>query len=389
MKYCKYCGSQINDGEKCKCPQAQEHSGTFVFSKKGVFIGIVAIVILSLLGVGIVCFSKTNSKIDPFEYIEVSFSGINSMGTVEIEFKKSKIITSIIGEEPDVDDFSNGMKKYLAWEEDYEDYYDDIKMTISKEENLFNGDEITITVSVKGNAAAKIKSGKQTFKVTGLTEVETVDVFADIEFLTEGVSGSGYAQIKLLSDSMFLKSCDFNIEPKSNLKNGDKVTVTIENSDYLAEYYEKVPQIIKKEFIVSGLGEFVTSLDQLQKSTIQEIANKYLTEKRSEVVDNFLLKYSEVEYYGTYLFVRKEDSVAIRKNELRIYVYYDEFLNGQYRCTIYCPIIFRDIIVAPDGTLSLDYEDGSAATFVTDIDAAITDAKEDYYVYSTNKGISF
>ncbi len=380
MKYCKFCGSPINDGEKCNCPQALEHNSKFAFPKKGIIVIAVALISV-LLTVAIVFFPRFGSKIDPFKYVEVSFDGVSSLGTVEIIFNKDDLITSIIGEEPEIEDYSKGMKKYMAWEEDFEEYQNNIEIKISKEENLSNGDEVTITISVKGIAAKKIKSAKETFKVKGLVEVETFDVFTDIEFLAEGVSGSGNAQIKLLSDSLLLKSCDFNIEPKSNLKNGDKVTVTIVNIEYLAEKYAKAPKIAKKEFIVSGLGDFVTSIDQLPKSLIQEITTQYLTKKRAEVVDNFLFEYSEVEYYGTYLFVRKEDSLAIRKNELCIYVYYDEFLNGEYRRTVYCPIVFRDIIVAPDGTVDLDYENGSAATFVTDIDVAIEDKNEDYYIY--------
>ncbi len=167
-----------------------------------------------------------------------------------------------------------------------------------------------------------------------------------------------------------------------NLKNGDKVTISIKNADYLAEEFHVMPAELKKEYIVEGLGSYVISADQIPDDIIKQITDQFLAEKQNEVAhdsDSSIYSYSEPKYYGSYLYIGKEDSWLANINELRIYVYCDEFINDEYYGTNYYPIIFKDIIVNPDGSLNVEYDAGSTSTFTDDLEACISE-EEDYTV---------
>ena len=380
MSYCEFCGKEIKSGEKCNCPQAQKTISKAPSNKKVLKIAFIIVAIILVI-VGIASLSGFNSKKDPFEYVEVSFSGVDTLGKVNVLLNESELIESIIGEEPSVTDSTEGMKEYFEWYDEYETYQLAIEMTVSKKENLSNGEEITVKITASGVATDKIASGEKKYTVSGLTQIEKVDAFKSIELVTEGVSGNAAAEIKLLDNSAFFKACEFDIEPKYKLSNGDKVIVTIKNSNYLAEKYNKVPQTMSKEFVIQGLGSYVTSADQISQELIKIIADKYLASKKTDVKDDFLFTYSEVKYYGSYLYVEKADSYAMSKNELRIYVYYNQYMDGELRQTIYSPIIFDNIIINPDGKIDINYEDGSASTFVSDIEESLEKSEKDYTIF--------
>ena len=380
MSYCEFCGEEIKSGEKCNCPQAHKKATKSPLEKKSKLIGIILACSLAII-ILIACLVNFAPKKDPFKYIEVSFSGVDTLGQANVLFNESELITSIIGEEPSAVDSAEGMKEYFEWYDEYETYQLAIEINVSKEENLSNGEEITVQITVTDVAADKIASGEKKYTVSGLTQIEKVDVFKSIELVTEGVSGNAAAEIKLLDNSTFFKACEFDIDPKHKLSNGDKVIVTIKNSNYLAEKYNKAPQTMSKEFAIQGLGSYVTSADQISQELIKNIADKYLASKKIDVKDDFLFTYSEVKYYGSYLYVEKADSYAMSKNELRVYVYYNQYMDGELRQTIYAPIIFNNIIINPNGNIDIDYDEGSASTFVSDIEESLEKSEKDYTIF--------
>ena len=165
-----------------------------------------------------------------------------------------------------------------------------------------------------------------------------------------------------------------------NLANGDSITVSIKNADNLAEKFNIQPVKLTKEFTVSGLGKYASSANDIPIALVEDLANHYLEVTRSEVQDDDFFTYSEVTLYGSYLYIVKEDSWYSHNNELRIYVHYDEYADGEFLQSVYMPIVFEDVIINADGSVDIDYEDGVVAYFTSDIEEYLEENKEDYEI---------
>ena len=177
---------------------------------------------------------------DPFETLEITYSGHNGSGRVEnAEFT---------GTDPVYDS--------LYLDSDWWDY-----------ENLSNGDEISFSIDIDGlEDYLVLEYGmipsvtSKTVVVEGLQDIETFDPFEGLELIFEGMNGSGYIS------SLNVENCDpaceniyYDYPWDSDLSNGDEVLITIDEDDYTSEWfaeeYGKVPNVFEKTFTVSGLEE--------------------------------------------------------------------------------------------------------------------------------------
>lgn len=378
MKYCAFCGKELAENEKCTCAASLENENKAKAKKRSLVMLAGAAVLVVVAAVALFAIIGAATKADPFDYITVSYAGYNTCGYVEVDFDRDALLSEFIGEEPTE---AEEMDEYLEWYNEYERYYDAIDYTYPEDENLSNGDTFTITVTVSDFAKSKIKSGSKEFTVSGLKFLETVDIFADIEVVYEGVAGDATASINRLSDEFYIQDCTFSFSENYDLSPGDKITVTITSLDQLTEYYEVVPKEQSKEFIVGDLPEYVTSVDQLPKDKIDEIAKLFLEKKKENTVENWIFSYNEPELYGTYLMVAKDsEELFVDQNHLEIIVCRECFQEGEFDEIQYFPLIFKNILVNPDGTLDIEFEEGSSATSYTDIEGYLDDFKDDYTV---------
>ena len=336
--------------------------------KKGKMIVVMAIVLLCAMTMLAGC----GSKVDAFDYLDPSFDGYNGNGTVSID-GEDFLVEAVIGSEPE------DPTKFGEWILTYDDLYGNVDVQCEPSSNLSNGDTVTVTVTVTGSAEKEIAGGKKEFEVSGLDEVQTVDLFADVELEFTGIVGD-ITGVKLNwpSDNDILNACEFDFKPDNDFKNDDVITVTITNSDYLAKNYLVVPAELSKTFTVSGLDEYLTDPDMLPKDQIREIIDRYVVD--SQKIDEDFWSYGDSTYYNTYFCLEKEGVIGADFNRLYIYVCYDAYMDGNYRRTIYTPLTFRNLILAADGTIELNYEDGENAVFQSDPEAVDAYMEEQYIV---------
>ena len=317
-------------------------------------------------------------KIDPSAYLsEPIFTGCNTIGTASIKFDREALITDVIGKTPD----SWFSEEFFEWQNRYDEISKGIKLEYNSE-GLSNGDEFTVKIAVSGVAADKIKSVELTYTVKGLKDVETHDVFKDIELSVTGTSGNATAKINKLTDRDIIVSCSFAIEPNYGIKNGDAVIVTIKNVNQLYDKYEFIPTETTKTFIVSGLEEYAT-IETLPRSIFQGFAEQYLQEKNTNISEENtdFLSYSTAQLYGIYFLTEKEDALFAKTNEVRIIVSYDKYVDGEYRETIYDVIYFDNITIDSDGKTAILYEDRkSTGFFYTDINEHMDELEDDYNI---------
>ena len=331
-----------------------------------VFIGILT-TILSMLLAG------CGSKADPFAYIDVSYDGYDTNGTAHVDFNEGILIETIIGNEPD------DYEELGEWIAAYDELLSNIDVSCTPSKNLSNGDTVTVTVSVFGEAQKKIAGGEKTYQVSGLPEIQTADLFKDIVLTYEGiVGGNTSVRLNRLTDDEVLQACNFNIEPQGNIKNGDTITVTITNSGTLAKQYLCIPEETVKTFTVSGLDEYLTDADLLPEDQIREIIDQYVIDSQKE--DRDFWSYGESAYYKTYFCIGDKGVIGADINRLLVFACYDKYMNGEYRETVYTPLIFRNLLLKADGTIDLNYADGYTAVFYTDPDRMVESLEEDYTV---------
>lgn len=116
----------------------------------------------------------------------------------------------------------------------------------------------------------------------------------------------------------------------------------------------------------------------LPEDDIQALIRQFLEQTHPK--EDSIFTYSAPQYYKTYLLTKNPESYypAESENALEIYVCYDEYMNGVYHWTVYTPLVFRNLILHPDGTVDgLDYESGSDAVFYTEPEQIIKAARAD------------
>ena len=376
MKFCEFCRKELADNEVCTCEESKAYAKEQLKKRKRfLFVGI-AIALVVAIAVIAIAAGTASDKIDPLNYMTVSFEGYSSSGVAKVKFNKDSLICDIIGDEPDA------LDKLMEWSNKYDMYSEGIEYSVTPSEKLSNGDTVTVKISITGTAQNKIRSATKEYEVKGLTEIEKVDVFKDLSVSFEGISGNADIVIDRNADSDFINACNFQCENQFNLSNGDKVTLVITNSDELASTYAKVPIELSKEYEVSGLGYYANKADQISKELIEDFAEQFIddNQKENDSKSDTSFSYSTVKYYGSYFMFPRENAFMVNENELHIVVYYDVFYFNKYLRTNYIPIIFEDIVISADGTVNLQYEDGGSYVFTTDIELYLEESEEDYYV---------
>ena len=378
--YCEFCGKPIGEGG-CSCSEAiGKRTKKAKLIKRAIPLASVCI-ILAIAVSFLIVFISNSTKFDPLDYTEISFSGYNGNGTVDVDFELYDLIEELIGEEPD--DIEN--EAFSIWFKKAEIYEDGIDYEISPREGLSNGDKIEIRFTVTDAVGKKVKDSTDTYVVSGLTEVEKVDIFEDIEISFEGISGKAVAKLKLASESTIKDVTGISVDKGFGLSNGDTVTVTIKNVDYFAETYSIIPTILEKSYTVGGLTSYVKSVDQIPNSIIKTFAEEYVKQEAAELEDNDdVFTYGEVRYHGSYLFVKREGYWGTKENSLRIMVTYERYRHGELHDTVYTPLIFNDIVISGDGELNITYEDGATPEFTTDIDNYLSKNEDNYVIEEIN-----
>ena len=374
MKYCEFCGKPIENSSSCSCEEAiAETAKKQKTIKKALvvasIIGILAIALIITIAV-----VTTANKIDPVDYAEIIFDGYNTNGTAKINFNVDELIYDVIGEEPE------GTEKLAVWWAKYEEYSEDITYKYSPVEKLSNGDEVTVEFIIPDSLSGKIKNGIHKYTVENLPELTYVDVFDNLKVSFEGVSGEAEAKIEITNDEGYMEYFSFKIEPRYNLKNGDKITITIDNAEAVADKHYIASKELKKEFIVENRPAYVISIEQLPIEKINEIAKQFIESTSNNLEPDSTFTYGEVKYYKSFLLTEKEEGYFTDVNRLEIFVYYDEYKRGEFFRTVYMSIEFKNILVYPDGTIEIDYNDGSASGFTTDIEKYIEKLEDKYQI---------
>ena len=401
MNFCDYCGRKLKEHERCSCPESiHEH---YVARKKAIQIGIIVIgvVILAIIIlIGVIRHESPNTQSDEPETAVLTetaedtvrdpVSGTTGPGAGETNAEATESITSAPREKIDPTDYLNepvfegfngegvatitldyGRLVNALVSDDYakHDFYNDlvskIKVDISTETGLNNGDEIKVSITVPDALRDEVKNNSEAkYAVFGLTELREMDLLSLFEVKPDGISGEAKLNI---TENNYLTIDDFDVTPgTTNLSNGDVVTMTLKETavQRLATEHHIKPLNTKLTHTVQDLNEYVMSADQLPMDVVTEIAAQYLAVIEANFDGGGMLTAKSFKLEGIYLVINQKPHIS---DNLRLvvevsYIQYDTW--GDSKTIRRCWAVTEEkLIVQPGEIASLSYESGSETPY--------------------------
>lgn len=205
---------------------------------------------------------------------------------VDINDSEMEINISDLKEITSFDPFDSFTIKYTGYngngKPDYTSKYS-LSYIFDKTEGLKNGDTIHVSVEAPyGDDLAKYcannigsvpSTTSKDFTVEGLSDMGTFDPFENIDVKFDGVSPAGTAEIENNSST----NLRYSLDKDRDLKEGDKVTVTVtapygyDLEEYCRDNYEKKPSASTKVYTVANLPSYVTKPDEISEDALKKM----------------------------------------------------------------------------------------------------------------------
>lgn len=379
----------------------------------------VPVAVAAVVVVGGVLIATHKPTVNLNKYITLSAEGYNSIGTLDVEFDTDKLEKDY-GKKI-AKNFQKAMKNH---EEDtyglsnlagslYEGGETSLFVTYcadgsaDKTRNLSNGDVVTYTwdgvnEQTKKEAeelfGVKIKCSDVTYKVSGLTAVNTFDAFDGVEVEFDGISPDGSATVNTLPTAEAAKSLYYTLDEQYNLANGDTVTVTVHsNRDDFSDCIEKygaIPAATEKTYTVEGLKEYITSTDGLTDSVLVSLQNQaedVLNAYIAKSWDSECVTLKGMSYLGYYILTPKNkdnygvyQDVIILPYQVTSHNHFEDDKGQVYDADVsyYWYIAFRNVSKDADGNIAGGLDDYYTANASFDVKTGLDDGSwEKYWSY--------
>lgn len=384
----------------------------------------VPVAVAAVVVVGGVLIATHKPTVNLNKYITLSAEGYNSIGTLDVEFDTDKLEKDY-GKKI-AKNFQKAMKNH---EEDtyglsnlagslYEGGETSLFVTYcaegsaDKTRNLSNGDVVTYTwdgvnEQTKKEAeemfGVKIKCSDVTYKVSGLTAVNTFDAFDGVEVEFNGISPDGSATVNTLPTAEAAKGLYYTLDEQYNLANGDTVTVTVHsNRDDFSDCIEKygaIPAATEKTYTVEGLNEYVTDSDGLTDSVLVSLQNQAQDVLNAHIAKNWDSEtetFNGMNYLGYYILTPKskdnywaENDIIILAYQVNVHDYYRKDNGETYDADnpYYWYIAFNNVSKDADGNIAGGLDDYDTPSNRINIDSGISSGWSNqtwyYYGYKT------
>lgn len=331
-------------------------------NKKFLLIGAAVLVLILLVSV----VSGGGIKIDMKDYVAVTFTGLDGKGnaSLTVDYTSLAKVAEISTKKSD-SELVNTI--YLLGEEwaKLDLLQEGIHCTMENAQGLSNGDKVTVNVTADDDTCKKlnikVKNQTITFTAEGLTEVTNFDAFADIEVIFDGIAPQGKATLLNNSRDEACMSYTYRMDVNSGLSNGDTVTVTIDENgiDWVAERTGKAPEVLSKQYTVSGLSAYVTELSQISDEVManmrkeaEDIFNAYVAKNWS---NNSHM--DGMTYLGSYFLTKKPHSSTDSVNTLFLVYevsYRNTYNEEPYEAKYYYYTSYRDLYLDSTGKTTVN-----------------------------------
>lgn len=250
-----------------------------------------------------------------------------------------------------------------------------ILFELDKEEDLSNGDKITLTISwnkdVAKEAGFKFKGDSQTLTVSDLREAKDIDLFADLKLDYDGVSPDAELIIRNESSDSFVKSVNFSADSSSNISNGDVITIKAQYDTSKAESAGYLVSKTEKQYTVSGIDEYIQKYEDIDDETMKAMEKQAIDLIEATFADEYIIssllypddfnkrfnvnfddiKLNQLTLTDNYFFVLKA-GMTVEWGDVNnsIFMVYKAEYSDNYGSdnVIYMPVYFKNIIKRED-----------------------------------------
>lgn len=393
MNFCPHCGAPMTGATVCpQCgaditsattPHSDISTGKPSFLKKNipqekrkyVVAGFVALMVLLLCLSFLLPRKKNVILLTDYVHID-SVTGADGYGHLEYSFDSYSVYQKLAGMDVKNDKDAEVLfsEENLLKAEKIMTVLEGVTVTADKNDNLSNGDKLTLTVSFDNPTKEKLdfelRGGEISYTVEGLAEGLPFDPFSEdiISVAFTGASGSGEAIIGLVSGDDMYKAVTYSFSNNYNLSNGDEVVLTaVFDQQYFAALGYAVPDQCSKTYIVSGLKDFFrpsvglsvserTRFEDLTMSSVLDDTARDVLTKDMSVLDSefWSLYYFETKTPGTTFF----DMIHGFGGHCGIMgiakVVFESSWTGTYEDVYF--VAFPDCMMGDDGHLTYDEE---------------------------------
>ena len=272
VRFCTYCGEPVEVSpvrEQSKGPakqmsapvakpkQSSGGSNKRLIAVLGICGGVIVLALLVLLFVKLFYMPTINLN----DYIEVDYDGYNTQGRATVTFDEDDFYDDYESKLK----FSNRTGSAGSYDTAAEYFLEEcVYYSLDRSTGLSNSESVKLVWDLDEDAIndhikANIKCKNSVFKVKGLSDAETIDIFANIDVTFSGEDGDGVVSISNNNTISPISSWSFMTDTASGLSNGDSISVYVENGESLVDACVsesgKLPGALTKEYSVSGLTE--------------------------------------------------------------------------------------------------------------------------------------
>lgn len=376
-KFCKKCGAPLEEKKMMNNTnwknEMSANAGAAAVSlgervkalPKKVVLGACA----AVLGITVVTgmYVNARSTVDLNKYMTVEAVGYDGYGTAKVSIDWKAIKQKYGDKISYTEEATNQYGRLLNFMEPIDSVKESVHVKLDQNSRLANGDEIAYTWRVDDELSkyvkCKVKCKDGTYKVSGLEEVGSFDAFADLTVEFTGIAPNGSANLNYTGTEM--NYYDFSSDNKNGLSNGDKVTVSIDESrlERYANKLGKVPETLEKVYTVEGLDSYLTKGAEIDSETLnamtQQAEDTYQAYAAKSFGDGEELQ--SLTYIGNYLLTAKNPETRSGKNALYL-VYKAQVKNHYSNGTdvydkvndIYWYMMYSDLLVGTDGKVKVD-----------------------------------
>lgn len=336
-----------------------------IFNKsinKKIFIVILFIILVFILS-KILAFN--NKTVDISNYINVTYTGLETIGKVNCTVDEDKLYTQLAGNEKNTEVLSN-IKQTI----------DSISIT-TKGSNLSNGNSVNINVTYNKDLAKKAKCSfrnlKYSTKVSGLAVGKTIDIFDNVEVIIAGISPEAYANVNNKWSEEALKNISFSIDHPTNISKGDvvKVTCNATEDDMTALGY--ILKNYTKEYKVDTVNSYISDSSQIDTQLLKTIKYEAINTIKTETENTKFRMFYKATNDKTYLYqnntewinnsqlvkavlLMKKDS-AVNTNNYIYLLFKSNVSNDNTTTDMYFAFEYTDGIVTNSGEFSIAHND--------------------------------
>lgn len=288
-------------------------------------------------------------KIDVMESLTLSYSGVNGYGTAELEnaygWEAAAFEAANIKEIENFSDLGDAFTIESA-----------VSYNISPKDNLSNGDEVIVTAQINNAAVEeykiKFEAAEKKFIVSGLPEVQTIDLFENIDVSYTEIAPNAKASIVDANTDYYVIT-RYKLDKDSGLDIGDVVTVTAE---YDKEQLLKAGYIAEsdtKEFTVSNVSRYVAKLSDIPEDAFGKMQKQTEDIIKSNVAKHKGYSLENMNFLGNYFLTTKSYDGWGEHN--CIYYVYQIDMTKDETVTYYFYVGYYDILLTEDNACVYDF----------------------------------